>query len=309
VLGATVCPGNSATLSATAAPGATVKWYSAASGGNLLTTGNSYTTPNLLSTTNYFVSASIGSTASVGVANPGALTNGGTTGASTTFYMEATVANNPVSVQSVDVFPSAAGNASFIRIYLGTATTPAYEIPFTSNVASGGVTPQTIPLNIVLSPGVYRFKIEGAGSYYRNYSSPGGVGQAFPYGQGDFTLTGGSNATTGYYLFYNFIVGSSCESSRQQVTAAVDAGCLSTEESDAKTKLNIYPNPVADVLYIKSQSKVTEIQIFAASGQRVMNVNDKNISSVNLQSLPSGVYLINITLDNGQKLTKKIVKK
>lgn len=306
--GATVCPGTSATLSATADAGATITWYDAPTGGNTLTTGNSYTTPNLSSTTNYYISAIAGSSESVGVANPGALTNAGTTTAGTTFYIEATVVNNPINVQSVDVFPGAAGSASFIRVYLGTASTPVYEIPFTSNVASGGVIPQTIPLNILLNPGVYRFKIEGTGSYYRNYSTPNGVGQSFPYGQGDFTLTGGSNVTTGYYLFYNFIIGNACESARTMVTATVDINCLSTSETTKKDAIKVYPNPFSEVVNITKPELVKMIQVSDLSGKLIKTINQPE-SVIRLNDLSAGMYLLQLDMKDGSKQTIKVIKK
>lgn len=48
-------------LQATAAPGATIKWYANATGGSPLGTGNSFTTPNIASTTTYHVAAASGS--------------------------------------------------------------------------------------------------------------------------------------------------------------------------------------------------------------------------------------------------------
>lgn len=53
-LGATICAGSTATLTATA-PGGTYEWYNAASGGTLLQTGASYTTPALAASTTYYV--------------------------------------------------------------------------------------------------------------------------------------------------------------------------------------------------------------------------------------------------------------
>jgi len=52
-----VCGQGTATLQATANAGATLNWYSAATGGVLLGTGTSYTTPVITATTNYYVSA------------------------------------------------------------------------------------------------------------------------------------------------------------------------------------------------------------------------------------------------------------
>lgn len=49
-----ICDSGSFTLNATATTGATINWYDAAIGGNLLGTGNSYTTPILNTTTTYY---------------------------------------------------------------------------------------------------------------------------------------------------------------------------------------------------------------------------------------------------------------
>jgi gliding motility-associated-like protein len=51
---ATICPGSSATLTATA-PGGTYKWYDTQVSGTLLITNATYTTPNLNTTTTYYV--------------------------------------------------------------------------------------------------------------------------------------------------------------------------------------------------------------------------------------------------------------
>jgi len=54
VAGATICSGQSATLTATA-PGGPYQWYDAATNGNLLYTGTSYTTQALTTATTYYV--------------------------------------------------------------------------------------------------------------------------------------------------------------------------------------------------------------------------------------------------------------
>ncbi|WP_299498337.1 hypothetical protein [Mucilaginibacter sp.] len=51
---ATICSGNSATLTATA-PGGSYQWYDAATNGSLLFSGASYTTPSLTTNTTYYV--------------------------------------------------------------------------------------------------------------------------------------------------------------------------------------------------------------------------------------------------------------
>jgi len=56
--GVTICPNNSATLTATA-PGGTYEWYDAAVGGTLLFTGASYITPALAVNTSYWVQTTV----------------------------------------------------------------------------------------------------------------------------------------------------------------------------------------------------------------------------------------------------------
>jgi len=56
-----VCPNSSATLTASTAAGATISWFSQATGGTALATGNSYTTPPLSGNTTYYAEASNGS--------------------------------------------------------------------------------------------------------------------------------------------------------------------------------------------------------------------------------------------------------
>jgi gliding motility-associated-like protein len=58
VANVTICPNNSATLTATA-PGGNYEWFDALVGGNLLGTGASYSTPVLTTSTSYFVQTSI----------------------------------------------------------------------------------------------------------------------------------------------------------------------------------------------------------------------------------------------------------
>jgi gliding motility-associated-like protein len=56
-----ICTGTTATLTASAiATGATIKWYDASTGGNLLFTGNPFTTPTLTAATSYWVTQTTG---------------------------------------------------------------------------------------------------------------------------------------------------------------------------------------------------------------------------------------------------------
>ena len=73
----------------------------------------------------------------------------------------------------------------------------------------------------------------------------------------------------------------------------------------------LYPNPVVNTLYIKSNSEtdIAEMVLFNNLGQQVLNIDVKNLNSeINISSLASGTYYVRIT-SNTHIETKKIIKK
>jgi gliding motility-associated-like protein len=54
---ASICPGTTATLSATTASNATINWYTSPTGGSPIYTGNTFTTATLIADTHYYVEA------------------------------------------------------------------------------------------------------------------------------------------------------------------------------------------------------------------------------------------------------------
>jgi hypothetical protein len=80
---------------------------------------------------------------------------------------------------------------------------------------------------------------------------------------------------------------------------------LATNENSLD-KVQLYPNPVKDVLTVNSGKKVNSIAVYNTAGQLVKTVQDSN--SVNLSSLSSGVYVV-ITDVGGKTETSKVIKK
>ncbi|WP_109438208.1 T9SS type A sorting domain-containing protein [Aquimarina sp. AU119] len=64
--------------------------------------------------------------------------------------------------------------------------------------------------------------------------------------------------------------------------------------------ISIYPNPVSDLLYIKSNSLLKKAQLFDALGRLVLTTN-QNI--IDVKNLFSGVYIVKIMM--ADKLIKK----
>ena len=89
-----------------------------------------------------------------------------------------------------------------------------------------------------------------------------------------------------------------------------ECGSLSiNDEVIDVTKLSFYPNPVTDVLYVKHKLAVEGVDVFNLAGQKVMATKVKADGSVNLSSLPKGVYIVNATLADGTNQTFKVIKK
>ncbi|MDR2907226.1 MAG: M6 family metalloprotease domain-containing protein [Bacteroidales bacterium] len=74
-----------------------------------------------------------------------------------------------------------------------------------------------------------------------------------------------------------------------------------------ETILNLYPNPVTDVLNIQTDETITEIRILNLNGREVKRFRG-NQKSLNVQSLPTGLYVVNIYTANGGVISVKIVK-
>ncbi|WP_440698261.1 peptide-N-glycosidase F-related protein [Chryseobacterium sp. 22458] len=77
---------------------------------------------------------------------------------------------------------------------------------------------------------------------------------------------------------------------------------------DVKTiDLNIYPNPTADFVNIKSKEDVASISLFSVDGRKLAENYREN--RIDLSSYTPGVYFLNIVLKGGITFKHKIIKK
>ena len=89
------------------------------------------------------------------------------------------------------------------------------------------------------------------------------------------------------------------------VTASSVNATLSVEPIEINDFVKVYPNPVTDYLFIKSNLNY-QSTLYNVAGQRVMQSNAKTL---NVVDLPSGVYLLQLKSDNNSTSTFKIIKK
>lgn len=309
--GATVCPGNNAILNATVENGGTIKWYDTLTGGNLLATGNSYSTPSLTSTTNYWVSTSKSNVGNVGL--PAPISTSGNTGVGIGLTIDA---YKNLTINTVDIYPytttsANAGTGTVTVNLVNSAGTILHTNTFTVNVAYQAIaaTLNTLPLNYSIPAGAgYKLLISAKSSTVSGFIRESSTSAfSFPYILAEVCSLG--TTTSGYYYYlYNLNITGNCESERTQVTATVDNACLSTAETKLAEKLFLYPNPFTNILNIDHSSLIKSLQILDYSGKLIKTINAPK-SSLQLDDLPSGVYLIILDMNDGSKQSSKIIKK
>ena len=82
------------------------------------------------------------------------------------------------------------------------------------------------------------------------------------------------------------------------------AESLSTEVLN-ETLFSIYPSPVKDKLFIQGLSNPSKVAIFNVLGKEVLSI--KNTNNINVEALPSGVYVIRIS-DGVRQTNRKFIK-
>ena len=80
---------------------------------------------------------------------------------------------------------------------------------------------------------------------------------------------------------------------------------LSIPENEME--LSVYPNPANGELYVKSNSEITQINIFSNDGKLVLNESNYNGSPLSIDFLSPGIYIIQVESTLGL-VTKKFVK-
>ncbi|MDD2550218.1 MAG: Ig-like domain-containing protein [Bacteroidales bacterium] len=75
--------------------------------------------------------------------------------------------------------------------------------------------------------------------------------------------------------------------------------------------INAYPNPFTSTLYVDNVENASRVTIINLIGQQVMSVNltNTNRAEISTSNLPSGVYLVTIVNNQGQKAVRKMIKR
>ncbi|KQR93412.1 hypothetical protein ASG01_09505 [Chryseobacterium sp. Leaf180] len=120
------------------------------------------------------------------------------------------------------------------------------------------------------------------------------------------TLTFTGVAGTTYYVLLTSY--SAAQMGDFSISVIQSCGSLSTQESDKKEKITLYPNPFSDVLNISDIKNVKTISIVDIAG-RVVRTFDKPSATLQLSELSSGMYIVVMNMNDGTKQSVKVIKK
>ena len=93
----------------------------------------------------------------------------------------------------------------------------------------------------------------------------------------------------------------------ETITFTIDSG-LSNSDNDI-LDMKIYPNPVNDdfVSIISPLEGLKEIEVFSINGRKVIDISTHK-SKLDVSSLTSGFYMINVTINGQSGVSKLIIK-
>ena len=84
---------------------------------------------------------------------------------------------------------------------------------------------------------------------------------------------------------------------------------LGVDDLMTNQKTTAHPNPIINDVNFTSKNTISQVEIYNASGQKVMTQNaNAKMLNLNLSALPAGVYVAKIKTDKGTESIKLIKK-
>ena len=170
--------------------------------------------------------------------------------------------------------------------YDGLTLTKRLKIESTTNISY--TTTKTSTLTLVFDP-TFAGKVKVNGTSYTVPAGANGVISIpnIPVGANAITKDAVAN------LYY--------------IKTVYDTAVMATTETKNNVEMIVYPNPVSNVLKIKTDEEIQQISIFNMNGSLVKTLNN-NVNSIDLTHLNRGIYLVKVYTKHGI-ITKKIIKK
>lgn len=128
---------------------------------------------------------------------------------------------------------------------------------------------------------------------------------------GDFTVTvPGAELAAGLIVQYGFSVKGVCANPADEAALGnvVIEGSTLTVDEEIEAQFSMYPNPTSEALNIVNKGNYSDYVITSALGAKV-KMGKLDQSSINVEELNNGVYLITLSNNEGKNMTKRFVKK
>lgn len=309
---ATRCGSGQVTIAAVADMGS-INWYDSQTGGTWLYSGSSWTI-NANNTTTYWVGSTLNGCNSTRVAvtvtiNSVPMINS-TMGASRCGTGSVTL-SAAASSPTIKWFDAATGGTevgsgnSFTTPVL--TTTTSYYVETTNGTCTSDRTAVTATINHTAAP---------TGNTTQQFCPGATISDLVVYGNNiqwyDAAIAGStlpaSAPLVNGAIYYASQSVNGCESETRLAVTASQTTCLANAETPT-TKIKVYPVPVSDVLYIDADLQITAIEIYAATGQKILAEKGHNEKhQINVSHLAQGIYVVKIITERETKVVK-IIKK
>jgi hypothetical protein len=92
-------------------------------------------------------------------------------------------------------------------------------------------------------------------------------------------------------------------------TEIVNGGAMLSNPQFEKTKALISPNPFSDNFNIETEQTITNYTIVDINGKTIISTSSKSELDNQSSQLTTGIYILTLDFDNGQKANYKLVKK
>jgi hypothetical protein len=91
-----------------------------------------------------------------------------------------------------------------------------------------------------------------------------------------------------------------------------NCGTTGVNELNNSSDFELFPNPSSgDFAWLRSDKEVQEVAVYSLSGQRLIQqqLNGQKVSQLSLNNAPSGIYLVEVTFENGTRSTQRFFLK
>lgn len=220
---------------------------------------------------------------------------------------------------TADAWPPTALTMNSFNVYLSDSVEPANrQLDFAANVVgtqtqvrSGSLAIPAGALTVGSNPNDFSFKITFNTPWQYNGGNLLIEMRHSGTGISSRSVQAASTSSAGYGTLYSALwqsTGNVLQGNFCMVEITAD-GQLATSSVKIGSNPVIYPNPVNDVLNIKSEKEYINYSIYNTAGQLVASEKISGKSSMNVSRLPIGNYLLKLTDKNGNIEVSQFIKK